>query len=127
MNDNSKRAKIWAAVGADRDKAIALLRDMVTNVTGDEARIQHYLQDVRYGMCLIVDMWKVDWSKLQRDPGYRPVDWGYGSRPNIVARLAGSGRGRSLLLNGHTDVIPVGNGEGWNENPWSASIRDGRT
>src|SRR5258708_40104372 len=83
---------------------------MVTSVTGDEARIQHYLQDVRYGMCLIVDMWEVAWSKLQRDPGYRPVDRGYEGRPIIVARLAGSGR--SLLLNGHTDVIPVGNGEG---------------
>src|SRR5258706_14775623 len=65
---------------------------------------------VRYGMCLIVDMWEVDWSKLQRDPGYRPVDRGYEGRAIIVARLAGSGR--SLLLNGHTDVLPVGNGEG---------------
>jgi acetylornithine deacetylase len=115
MNDDSKRAKISAAVDADSDKAIALLRDMVTSVTGDEARIQHYLQDVRYGMRLIVDMWEVDWSKLQRDPGYRPVDRGYEDRPNIVARLARSGRSRSLLLNGHTDAIPVGNGEGWNE------------
>lgn len=30
------------------------------------------------------------------------------------------------MLNGHTDVIPVGNGEGWSDNPWSASIKDGR-
>jgi hypothetical protein len=71
MNDDSKRAKISAAVDADSDKAIALLRDMVTSVTGEEARIQRYLQHVRYGMCLIVDMWEVDWSKLR---GIRAID-----------------------------------------------------
>jgi acetylornithine deacetylase len=31
-----------------------------------------------------------------------------------------------LLLNGHTDVIPVGGGEGWSDNPWSATIKNGR-
>ena len=31
-----------------------------------------------------------------------------------------------MLLNGHTDVIPVGGGEGWSDNPWSATIKNGR-
>ena len=29
-------------------------------------------------------------------------------RPNVYARLAGSGGGRTLLFNGHTDTIPIG-------------------
>ena len=29
-------------------------------------------------------------------------------------------------FNGHTDVIPVGNGEGWSDNPWSAKVKEGR-
>jgi acetylornithine deacetylase len=126
MNKNGERAKILAAV--DPDKAIALLRDMVAipSVTGDEARIQHHLNDVLCGMGLSVDMWETDWNELKKHPSYRPVDRGYEGRPNIVARLPGSGGGKSLLLNGHTDVIPVGGGEGWDENPWSATIRDGR-
>jgi acetylornithine deacetylase len=126
MNKNGERAKILAAV--DPDKAIALLRDMVAipSVTGDEARIQHHLNDVLCGMGLSVDMWETDWNELKKHPSYRPVDRGYEGRPNIVARLPGSGGGKSLLLNGHTDVIPVGGGEGWDENPWSAAIRDGR-
>jgi len=126
MNKNGERAKILAAV--DPDKAIALLRDMVAipSVTGDEARIQHHLNDVLCGMGLSVDMWETDWNELKKHPNYRPVDRGYEGRPNIVARLPGSGGGKSLLLNGHTDVIPVGGGEGWDENPWSATIRDGR-
>src|SRR5882724_13710333 len=115
MNKNGERAKILSAIDASRDKAIALLRDMVAipSVTGDEAKIQHYLNDVLSGMGLDVDMWETDWDELKKHPGYRPVARGYEGRPNIVARLKGIGGGRSLLLNGHTDVIPVGTATGW--------------
>jgi acetylornithine deacetylase len=71
-------------------------------------------------------MWETDWEALKKHPGYRPVDRGYEGRPNIVATWKGTGGGRSLLLNGHTDVIPVGGGEGWSDNPWSATIKNGR-
>jgi acetylornithine deacetylase len=73
---------------------------------------------------LDVDMWETDWEELRKHPGYRPVQRGYEGRPNLVATLKGVGGGRSLLLNGHTDVIPVG--EGWSDDPWSATIRNGR-
>jgi acetylornithine deacetylase len=128
MDKTGERAKILAAVVACHEKAITLLREMVAipSVTGDEAKIQEYLNGVLSDMGLDVDMWETDWEKLKKHPGYRPVARGYEGRPNIVARLAGTGGGKSLLLNGHTDVIPVGAGEGWDENPWSASIKDGR-
>ena len=71
-------------------------------------------------------MWETNWEELKQHPGYRPVDRGYENRPNIVATLKGTGGGRSLILNGHTDVIPGGNGEGWSDNPWSAKIEKGR-
>lgn len=122
------RQKILDKVDASRDEAIAFLQKMVTipSVTGDEAAIQAYLADHMRGAGLEVDMWETDWDELKKHPGYRPVARGYEGRPNIVATLKGTGGGRSLLLNGHTDVIPVGNGEGWSDNPWSAAIKDGR-
>ncbi len=43
-------------------------------------------------------------------------------RPNVVGILKGSGGGRSLMLNGHTDTVGV---EGMEE-PFSGAIRDGR-
>jgi acetylornithine deacetylase len=95
-------------------------------VTGDEAAIQKHMYDYLKKMGLEVDMWETNWEELKKHPGYRPVDRGYENRPNIVATLKGTGGGRSILLNGHTDVIPVGNGEGWSDNPWSASIKNGR-
>jgi acetylornithine deacetylase len=120
------REKLLSEVEKSREKAIELLRNMISipSVTGDEAAIQKYLADYMEDRGLEVDMWETDWEQLKKHPGYRPVQRGYQGRPNLVATLKGVGGGRSLLLNGHTDVIPVG--EGWSDDPWSATIRDGR-
>lgn len=44
-------------------------------------------------------------------------------RPNVSAVLPG-GPGPGLLLLGHSDVVPVG--DGWSVDPWGAQLRDGR-
>jgi acetylornithine deacetylase len=122
------RKNLLEKIDQSRDKAVAFLRDMVVipSVTGDEAQIQTFLSKYMTKIGLDVDMWETDWEELKKHPGYRPVDRGYEGRPNIVATWKGAGGGRSLLLNGHTDVIPVGGGEGWSDNPWSATIKNGR-
>ena len=43
-------------------------------------------------------------------------------RPNVIATLAGSGGGRTLLFNGHMDTVSV---EGMDE-PYAGTLRDGR-
>src|ERR671932_548824 len=43
-------------------------------------------------------------------------------RPNVVARIGGGG-GRSLMLNGHLDVVGT---EGMRHAPFEALVRDGR-
>jgi acetylornithine deacetylase len=123
----SARQKLLKTIDDSSDKAIKFLQQMIAipSVTGDEARIQKFLSDHLTKAGLKVDMWETDWEQLKKHPGYRPVDRGYEGRPNIVATLKGSGGGRSLLLNGHTDVIPVEGGN-WSDDPWSAKIKDGR-
>jgi acetylornithine deacetylase len=120
------RQKLLQMIEQNQDKAVELLRNMISipSVTGDEAAIQKYLASYMENIGLDVDMWETDWDELKKHPGYRPVQRGYDDRPNLVATLKGVGGGRSLLLNGHTDVIPVG--EGWRDDPWSATVRDGR-
>ncbi len=49
----------------------------------------------------------------------------YAGRKNLVLRVPGTGRGRSLLFSGHIDTVPAGPGR-WSESPWSGSIREGR-
>lgn len=45
--------------------------------------------------------------------------------PNIIARIGKKG-GRVLLLNGHCDVVPVGNLDKWDFDPFCGEIRDGK-
>jgi acetylornithine deacetylase len=126
--NTSLREKVLAKIDKRREQSIAFLQKMIAipSVTGDEAKIQKFLADHMAGLGLAIDMWETNWDELKKHPGYRPVDRGYEGRPNIVATLKGAGGGRSLLLNGHTDVIPVGGGEGWSDDPWSAKIKNGR-
>jgi acetylornithine deacetylase len=125
---DANRAKILAEIDANKEGAIAFLQRMVSipSVTGDEAAIQKFVSNHMKSIGLSVDMWETNWEELKKHLGYRPVGRGYEGRPNIVGTLKGAGGGRSLLLNGHTDVIPVGKGEGWSDDPWSARIKNGR-
>ncbi|HEY7938176.1 MAG TPA: M20/M25/M40 family metallo-hydrolase [Candidatus Limnocylindrales bacterium] len=50
-------------------------------------------------------------------------------RPNLVGRVRGTdpAHGRSLILNGHVDVVPPGRPEDWTGgDPWSGRVADGR-
>lgn len=50
-----------------------------------------------------------------------------GGQPNIVSEFkGGKGPGPRVVLNGHIDVFPVGDSAGWERDPWSGDIEDGR-
>lgn len=46
--------------------------------------------------------------------------------PNIVGTFEGGTAGRHLVLNGHIDCFPVGDGHGWTQDPWGGAIVDGK-
>jgi succinyl-diaminopimelate desuccinylase len=46
--------------------------------------------------------------------------------PNLVAAFDGARAGRHLVLNGHIDVFPVGDGAGWTRDPWGGELVDGK-
>src|SRR5260370_28063630 len=43
-------------------------------------------------------------------------------RVNAIGRLRGSGGGKSLMFNGHSDTNPVT--EGWTVDPWGGKVDD---
>ena len=47
-------------------------------------------------------------------------------RPNVLAWLGDAGPGRSLLLEGHTDVVTEGDPAEWTHPPFAAELVDGR-
>ena len=61
---------------------------------------------------------------MERDEALGVVGWigeQTAGRPS-----AGSSVGRDLLLNGHIDVVPVGDEAAWTTPPWDPAVRDGR-
>jgi len=51
-----------------------------------------------------------------------PFDFDFKDRPNLVGVSKGTGNGRSLILNGHIDVIPVEPLGKLEKDPWGAEI-----
>ena len=127
MLDRIKQ-NVLSAVDERRDEIIRFLQDLIhfQSVTGNEAGIQDFISRYLAAMNLNVDKWELNQQELRKHPGYLPVDASYRNRPNVVGVYRGKGGGRSLLINGHVDVIPVEPIADWSHNPWSADITDGR-
>ena len=54
-----------------------------------------------------------------------PEGFSFAGRPQLVARFAGTGGGRTLLLNGHVDVVSVEPRARWSRDPFAAVVGDG--
>jgi acetylornithine deacetylase len=77
-----------------------------------------------------IDMWEPDPEDLRRKylgkPGYTP-NRAFENRPNLVARLPGSGGGRSMFLTGHIDVVNANpEEEDWIHDPWGGVVDGGK-
>ena len=46
-------------------------------------------------------------------------------RPNVIGWLDGAAPGKTLCLEGHTDVVTEGDPGAWRHSPWSGLVEDG--
>jgi acetylornithine deacetylase len=68
----------------------------------------------------------IDPATLSRHSGFAPVPWGYEGRKNVVAvREANATGGRSLLFNGHLDVVSPKPLDFWDRDPFMPTVQDG--
>jgi acetylornithine deacetylase len=120
--------KVLAAIDQKREAIITFLKELISfpSVTGDELEIQKFLAHTLEKMGLKVDVWEPDHEALKKHPAYVATERGYANRPNVVGLYKGSGGGRSLLFNGHVDVIPAGPADAWEHPPWAGEMRGGR-
>src|SRR3954449_4872896 len=91
--------------------AVGLLRELIrfntVNPPGDERLAQEHLAGLLEGAGLEVEL-------LGRTP----------QRPNLVARLRGTGDGPTLCLLSHVDTVYATPAE-WSHDPWSGDLDDG--
>lgn len=75
---------------------------------------------------LDVDHWPVDLPALTTHPDFPGMEVERTEAWGLVGRLPGVGEGATLMLNGHVDVVPVGDPDAWTTPPFSPDVRDGR-
>lgn len=94
---------------------------------GCEGEIQQWIEERLNHMGMHTDMWEPTEKDLLKCKGYRPCQKrNYRGRPNVVGLLKGKGNGRSLILNGHVDTVPIGSPKSWKHDPLGGEIEEGK-
>ena len=108
MKEREREALLGAV---EREDILKLTQELVAipspNPPGKEKEVALYLADLFREMGLKVEMKEV-----------------YPDRPNVIAVWDSGRPGPTVILNGHMDVIPPG--DGWTMEPYSGKIVDGR-
>jgi acetylornithine deacetylase len=95
------------------------------SVLGQEHAIQQFMaQFMSEQLRLETDVFVPDVERISGLPGYSQPEWSYEDRPVVVGqwKTTGTKIGRSLILQGHVDVVspePVGL---WSYDPWGSTI-----
>jgi acetylornithine deacetylase len=127
----AREARVVAAVdeAALVEAAAGLVR--IPSYGGDESPAQEYMAELMTGVGLETDVWELDLDALARHPDHSS-EIERASALGVVGTLPGTGggigggSGRSLILNGHVDVVPPGDERLWSRPPFAGVVEDGR-
>ncbi len=119
-------AAIDANWGAQVDWLAALVG--FPSLRGAEGPCQDWIAREFSARGWAVDRYTLADVAMQDLPGFSPVmDTDYAAAVQVVASLrAPSQQGRSLILQGHVDVVPEGPAEMWSSPPYVPTIKGGR-
>jgi acetylornithine deacetylase len=124
-------ARLIEAVVAQRKPMLDLLQDLVRipSIGGSSAESELQLRLAREftAFGLETDLWRLPLADLAGEPDFPGFEVTRQEAFGLVGRLKGRGNGRTLMLNGHVDVVPPGDLAAWtNGDPFAATIADGR-
>lgn len=107
----------------DPASLLADLTDLLTipSVSGSaaEPEAQAWLAERWTAEGFEVECWDIDIDALQADPAFPGMEVDRDHALGVTATLHGTGGGASLLLDGHTDVVPPGDLDAWSGDPFS--------
>jgi len=117
--------RVLAAI--DTERMVSFLRELIAipSLGGHERAAQDEMAAAMRETELDVDDWDLDLPRLRTHPMFAmEVERTEGR--GVVGTLKGQGGGRSLILNGHVDVVPPGDAANWRFPPWGGTVHDGR-
>nr|WP_321982550.1 ArgE/DapE family deacylase [uncultured Cohaesibacter sp.] len=117
--------KILSAVEANFDKQTDFLSELVSHPStrGQEQSAQAYMAGALQERGYSVDRWQINVDDIRHLPGFSPVIGSYDDAVNVVGtHKSATSKGRSLILNGHIDVVPAGPLDMWETPPFSPKV-----
>ncbi len=110
----------------DVDGLVEYLCELISvpSVGGQETAAQRNIAANMRELGLAVETWDVDFEKIKHHPAFSmPIP-----RKEGIGVLAsyGEGKGPSLMVNGHIDVVSPGDESKWRYPPWKGTISEGR-
>lgn len=92
----------------------------------EEAPAQDFMAAALRARDYSVDDWTIALGDLESLPGFGPIDGDFSRARSVVGSLRPEvTQGRSLILQGHLDVVPTGPAEMWRHPPFDPVIHDG--
>lgn len=117
--DRTLERRILEAVGASANELVEFTRSLVACRSDSQSEGNAEFQP-ETERCLDLIAAKLESIGLEIERWTEPPRY-----PALAARLPGSGGGRSLAINGHIDVVPVGDDSAWTHPAWGGEIADG--
>ena len=126
MTHHERAIKTWMT--ENRTNGIRLLQRLVQerSIRGDESKAQAIIIEKLRGIGLELDIWEIGGPELTSHPLFNSDRKKFYGNPNVVGILKGVGGGRSMILNGHIDVVPEGDVDDWEHDPYSGHVDEGR-
>lgn len=94
-------------------------------IAGQEEEGQRYVARYLEQLGIATDVWEIDIEALRSNPAFG-MEVNRESALGVVGVMGEEGNGRSLILNGHIDVVPAGDESNWSHPPWEATLQSGR-
>ncbi|MCP5153524.1 MAG: ArgE/DapE family deacylase [Ectothiorhodospiraceae bacterium] len=128
MPDSSLTRAILDAVDDAFERQVAFTADLVRHPSqrGQEHTAQELMFQAMRARGLAMDRFRIDVDAIRDHPGFSPVAVSYDNAINVVGtHHPREVKGRSLILNGHVDVVPVGPLDMWTYPPYEPRVVDG--
>ena len=120
--------KVESYIDTHKNEAIAFLQKLVQqpSLQGNEKGVQAIVIEKLNQLNLKVDCWDPEYKVLSANPYFVESRKSYEGSPNVVGVYKGVGGGKSIILNGHIDVVPEGDKSKWQFDPFSGQIMNGK-
>ncbi|MGH2616500.1 MAG: ArgE/DapE family deacylase [Thermomicrobiales bacterium] len=119
--------RFWAEIDRREDDLIETVAELVRRPSplGEEAKAQAYVAEHLEASGLDVEIWDLEES-IKSLPNAGDSGVAFAGRPNVAGVRKGSGGGRSLIVQGHIDVVSPEPVDAWSYDPWQATIAGDR-